>query len=94
VAHRIGLYKNNDNTVNSKKPVICKMLRRTDKMKVIAVRKKVKGQKGQKLFISDELTKYNFDLLKNLQDHDIVRPGLIKNIMVLKICHCTTRLDQ
>jgi hypothetical protein len=45
------------------------MLRRTDKMKVIAVRKKLKGQK---LSISDELTKYNFDLLKNLQDHDII----------------------
>ena len=72
MAHRIGPYKNNDNTINSKRPVICKMLRRTDKMKVIAVRKKLKGQKGQKLSISDELTKYNFDLLKNLQDHDII----------------------
>lgn len=69
VAHRIGPYKNIDNTVNSKRPVIWKMLRPTDIMKVIAVREKLKGQK---LSISDELTKYNFDLLKNLQDHDII----------------------
>jgi hypothetical protein len=48
--------------------------------------------------------------MADLQDHDIidqtssiiswywrsaiVRPDMINNIMVLKICHCTTRLDQ
>jgi len=40
---------------------IYKIVRRTDKMKVISVRKKLKGQQ---ISISDELMKYNFDLKK------------------------------
>ena len=40
---------------------IYKIVRRTDKMKVISVRKKLKGQQ---ISISDELVKYNFDLKK------------------------------
>ena len=45
------------------------MLRRTDKIKVISARRKLKGQK---VSISEELTKSNFMLLKKLQEHNLI----------------------
>ncbi|CAG2184386.1 unnamed protein product [Mytilus edulis] len=69
IAHRIGPVKDSDENVNTRRPIICKMLRRTDKIKVIASRRKLKGQK---VSISDELTKLNFELLKSLQEHELI----------------------
>jgi hypothetical protein len=43
------------------------MLRRTDKIKVISARRKLKGQK-----VSGELTKSNFLLLKKLQEPNLI----------------------
>lgn len=70
VAHRVGPVNHEGGTINKTRPVICKLLRRTDKMKVISVRRQLKGQG---VSISDELTKYNFELLKKLQEHKLIQ---------------------
>ncbi|CAC5359724.1 unnamed protein product [Mytilus coruscus] len=77
IAHRIGPVKDSDQNVNTRRPIICKMLRRTDKMKVIASRRKLKGLK---VSISDELTKLNFGLLKSLQEHELIDQAWSYNV--------------
>ena len=58
------------------------MLRRTDKIKVISARRKLKGQK---VSTSEELTKSNFMLLKKLQEHNLIDQVWSHNGMFLPI---------
>ena len=58
------------------------MLRRTDKIKVISARRKLKGQKVP---TSEELTKSNFMLLKKLQEHNLIDQAWSHNGMFLPI---------
>ncbi|CAC5398420.1 unnamed protein product [Mytilus coruscus] len=76
------------------------MLRRTDKMKVIAFRRKLRGLK---VSISDELTKLNFELLKSLQEHELIDQAWSYNVTSgtihpnpgpsgdLSVCHLNAR---
>ncbi|VDI55735.1 Hypothetical predicted protein [Mytilus galloprovincialis] len=100
IAHRIGPVKDSDENVNTRRPIICKMLRRTDKIKVVASRRKLKGQK---VSISDELTKLNFELLKSLQEHELIDQAWSYNVTSgtihpnpgpsgdLSVCHLNAR---
>jgi hypothetical protein len=47
----------------------CKILSRTDKINVISARRQLKGQK---VSISEEMTKLNFQLSKKLQEHNLI----------------------
>jgi len=76
VAHRVGPVKTTAGTINKTRAIICKMLRRTDKIKVISTRRKLKGQK---ISISEELTKSNFLLLKKLQEHNLIEQAWSHN---------------
>ena len=47
----------------------CKILSRTDKINVISARRQLKGQK---VSISEKLTKLNFQLSEKLQEHNLI----------------------
>jgi hypothetical protein len=57
------------------------MLRRTVKVKVISARRQLKGQK---VSISEEQTKLNFQLSEKLQEHNLIEEAWSYSS---KICH-------
>ena len=54
----------------SKRPIICKLLRRTDKIRVMKAKSVLKGSAG--LAVVEELTPYNLHLLKSAGKHELV----------------------